>query len=162
LAAASDNPTVCSGYRLKPYFEEPITMEHHGIAIGELSRRAGCKIETIRYYERIGLLPTPTRRGRYRQYGTEDVGRLTFVRRARELGFTLDEVRALLGLAAGGQGACAEVREIAAAHLAEVRAKVADLRAMERVLADAVRRCDAGEVPGCPLIGVLASGSAHA
>jgi MerR family mercuric resistance operon transcriptional regulator len=66
-------------------------------------------------------------------------------------------VRALLGLAAAGQGACAEVREIAASHLAEVRAKVADLRAMEQVLADAVRRCDAGEAPGCPLIGVLAA-----
>jgi MerR family mercuric resistance operon transcriptional regulator len=136
-------------------------MGHDGIAIGELSRRTGCNIETIRYYERIGLLPTPARRGRYRHYGPEDVGRLAFVRRARELGFTLDEVRALLVLAAGGGGACAEVREIAAAHLAAVRAKVADLRAMERVLADAVRRCDAGEVPGCPLIGVL-SGAAGA
>ncbi len=137
-------------------------MEHHGIAIGELSRSTGCNIETIRYYERIGLLPTPARRGRYRQYDTEDAGRLAFVRRARGLGFTLDEVRALLGLAAGGQGACAEVREIAAAHLVEVRAKVADLRAMERALADAVRRCDAGEAPGCPLISVLASAPARA
>ncbi len=90
------------------------------------------------------------------------MGRLAFVRRARELGFTLDEVRALLGLAAGGQAACAEVREIAAGHLAEVRRKVADLQAMERALADAVRRCDAGEVPGCPLIGVLATAPASA
>ncbi len=137
-------------------------MELHGIAIGELSQRTGCNIETVRYYERIGLLPVPARRGRYRLYGPEDVGRLRFVRRARELGFTLDEVRALLALAAGGQGACAEVREIGAAHLAEVRAKVADLRAMERVLADAVRQCDAGEVAGCPLIGVLATALAHA
>ena len=137
-------------------------MEHHGIAIGELSRRTGCNIETVRYYERIGLLPVPARRGRYRLYGPEDVGRLRFVRRARELGFTLDEAHALLALAAGGQGACVEVREIAAAHLAEVRAKVADLRAMERVLADAVRQCDAGEVAGCPLIGVLATALAHA
>lgn len=136
-------------------------MAHDGIAIGELSRRTGCNIETIRYYERVGLLPAPARRGRYRHYGTEDVGRLAFVRQARELGFTLDEVRALLGLAAGGGGACAEVREIAATHLAEVRAKVADLNAMELVLADAVRRCDAGETPGCPLIGVLASGPAR-
>lgn len=136
-------------------------MERCGIAIGELSRRTGCNVETIRYYERIGLLPTPARRGRYRHYGAEDVGRLIFVRRARELGFTLDEVRALLGLAAGGQRACAEVREIATAHLAEVRAKVADLRAMERVLADAVRRCDTGEAPGCPLISVLATAPAR-
>jgi MerR family mercuric resistance operon transcriptional regulator len=134
-------------------------MEHHGIAIGELSRRTGCNIETIRYYERIGLLPPPARRGRYRHYGAKDVGWLAFVRRARGLGFTLDEVRALLGLAAGGQGACAEVREIAAAHVAEVRAKVTDLRAMERVLADAVRRCDADETPGCPLIEALSTGA---
>lgn len=137
-------------------------MRHDGIAIDELSRRTGCNIETIRYYERIGLLPTPARRGRYRHYGSEDVGRLAFVRRARELGFALDEVRALLGLAAAGQDGCAEVREIAASHLAEVRAKVADLQAMERVLADAVRRCDAGEAPGCPLIGVLAAAPAFA
>ena len=132
-------------------------MAHGGITIGELSRRTGCNIETIRYYERIGVLPPAARRGRYRHYGAEDVERLAFVRRARELGFTLDEVRALLGLAAGGGGACAEVREIAAVHLAEVRAKLADLRAMEGVLADAVHRCDMGETPGCPLIGVLAS-----
>ena len=132
-------------------------MKPGGIAIGELSRRTSCNIETVRYYERIGLLPTPARRGRYRLYGDEDVGRLAFVRRSRELGFTLDEVRALLGLAAGGGGACAKVREIAAIHLTEVQAKVADLQAMERVLADAVRRCDAGETPGCPLIDVLAS-----
>lgn len=134
----------------------------NGIAIGELSRRTGCNIETIRYYERIGLLPAPARRGRYRLYGAEDVGRLAFVRRARELGFTLDEVRALLVLAASGEGACAEVRNLAAAHLADVRARIGDLRAMEGVLAEAVRRCDAGESPGCPLIGALSAGSAPA
>ena len=87
-------------------------MRQNGIAIGELSRRTGCNIETVRYYERIGLLPKPSRRGRYRSYDIEDVGRLTFVRRSRELGFTLDEVRALLALAAGGHDACAEVREM--------------------------------------------------
>lgn len=127
-------------------------MGNGGIAIGELSRRTGCNIETIRYYERIGLLPTPARRGRYRLYGAEDVGRLAFVRRARELGFTLDEVRALLGL---GAGACAEARDLAAAHLADVRARIADLQAMERVLAETVRRCDLGGEAVCPLIEVL-------
>ncbi|WP_428392670.1 MerR family transcriptional regulator [Lichenicoccus sp.] len=135
-------------------------MQHHDIAIGALSRRTGCNIETIRYYERIGLLPVPARRGRYRLYCEEDVGRLSFVRRARELGFRLDEVRALLGLATASQDACVQVRDIAATHLAEVRAKVADLRAIERVLSDAVRRCDAGETSGCPLIGVLAAAPA--
>ena len=97
-------------------------------------------------------MPAPPRRGRYRSYGGEDVGRLGFVRRARELGFTLDEVRALLGLAGGGQASCAEVRTLAASHLTDVRARIADLKRMERVLADSVRACDAGQDPGCPLI----------
>jgi MerR family transcriptional regulator, mercuric resistance operon regulatory protein len=132
-------------------------MGHDGIAIGELSRRTGCNIETVRYYERIGLLPKPSRRGTYQRYEAQDVRRLAFVRRARELGFTLDEVRALLALAMGGQDACAEVREIAASHLTDVRTRIADLRAMERALAQAVRGCDAGEMAGCPVIDALSS-----
>jgi len=130
-----------------------------GIQIGELSKRTGCNIETIRYYERISLLPAPVRSaGHYRIYDTADVRRFTFIRRARELGFTLDQVRTLLALSANdGQGACAEVRELAASHLAEVRAKIADLRAGERVLANAVRRCSAGELPGCPVIDALSA-----
>lgn len=130
-------------------------MVNHAIPIGELSRRTGCNIETIRYYERIGLMPAPPRRGRYRSYGADDVGRLGFVRRARELGFTLDEIRALLGLAAGGQAACAEVRTLAASHLEDVRARIADLKRMERVLAASVRACDLGQDAGCPLIDAL-------
>lgn len=133
-------------------------MAEEEIPIGALSRRTGCNIETIRYYERIGVLPHPRRNGRYRCYRPEEIGRLVFVRRARELGFTLDEVRALLGLAAAhSDSVCAEVREIAAAHLADVRAKIADLAVMERILADAVRRCDAGELQGCPLIDALSA-----
>jgi MerR family transcriptional regulator, mercuric resistance operon regulatory protein len=129
------------------------------IRIGDLSHRTGCNIETIRYYERISLLPRPSRSAsRYRVYGGDDVRRLTFVRRARELGFSLDEVRALLALSAdSGHETCTEVRQLAAGHLVDVRAKIADLRAMERVLADAVRRCDAGEAPGCPLIDALSA-----
>lgn len=125
------------------------------IQIGELSRRTGCNIETIRYYERIGVIAAPPRRGSYRSYGPEDVARLGFVRRARELGFTLDEVRTLLGLAAAGS--CADVRDLAASHLKDVRARIADLRRMERVLADSVRACDAGGDPGCPLIAALSA-----
>ena len=127
------------------------------IQIGELARRAGCSVETIRYYERVGVLPRPPRSaGRYRLYDTGAVRRLAFVRRARELGFTLDEVRALLALsAANTENTCSEVREVTARHLADVRAKIANLRAMERVLSEAVRRCNAGEVPGCPLIDTL-------
>ncbi|WP_298671451.1 helix-turn-helix domain-containing protein [uncultured Sphingomonas sp.] len=125
------------------------------IQIGELSRRTGCNIETIRYYERIGLLPIPPHRGRYRSYGSDDVARLGFVQRARELGFTLDEVRALLALAAGGQTSCAEVRDLATSHLKDVRVRIADLSRMEKILADAVLACDAGQDPGCPLLDTL-------
>lgn len=124
------------------------------LPIGELARRTGANIETIRYYERIGILPKPQRLGRYRSYEAADVGRLGFVRRARELGFTLDEVRALLGLAAS-DGSCAQIRDLAAAHLRDVQARLSDLRRMERVLAQAVRACDAGADAGCPLIDTL-------
>ena len=132
-----------------------MTLRSGGIAIGELSRRAGCTVETIRYYERIGLLPTPARRGRYREYGGPDVERLVFIRRARELGFTLDDVGTLLRLAGAGSEACGEVRSLAAHHLADVRTKIAELRRMETALAISVRRCDAGEVASCPMIETL-------
>jgi MerR family mercuric resistance operon transcriptional regulator len=127
------------------------------IHIGELSRRTGCNVETIRYYERVGLLPRPPRsEARYRLYDSADVRRLGFVRRARELGFTLDEVRTLLALSVSDRAdTCAEVRQLAARHLADVRARIADLRSLQRVLSDAVRRCDAAEFPGCPLIDSL-------
>jgi MerR family transcriptional regulator, mercuric resistance operon regulatory protein len=129
------------------------------IRIGDLSRRTGCNIETIRYYERVGLLPHPPRSAsRYRLYDTDSVRRLTFVRRARELGFSLGEVRTLLALSSEqSRDPCAEVREVAASHLADVRAKIADLRAMDRVLVDAVHSCDAGAVVGCPLLDALSA-----
>jgi len=128
-----------------------------GIQIGELARRSGCNVETVRYYERIGLLPTPTRTaGGYRLYETADVRRLKFARRARELGFTLEEVKTLMALSTHDvRSACAEVRQLAASHLALVRAKIVDLQIIEGVLADAVQRYDADELPGCPLIKTL-------
>src|SRR5260370_31970847 len=100
-------------------------------SIGELSRRTGVNIGTIRYYERIQILPAPPRTtsGR-RVYGPAESRILTFVRRARELGFTLDEIRILLALSAeNGRSTCGEVREAAAPHLADIRTKIADLRA---------------------------------
>lgn len=135
--------------------------EPTAITIGELSRRTGCKVETVRYYERVGLLPpAPRTVGGYRLYDDGDARRLAFVRRARALGFTLDEVRMLLALAREQRkGPCAEARELAAGHLAEVRAKIADLRTMERVLSDAVARCAAGGDLCCPVIDALAGGA---
>ena len=132
------------------------------IAVGEFSRRTGCNIETIRYSERIGLLPKPRREegGRFRRYDRDDVARLRFIRRARQLGFTLDEVRALLRVALGdGEDVRTEARGIAAAHVAGIRAKIADLQAMDRVLTDAICECDGGQRPRCPLIEVLSEGS---
>jgi MerR family mercuric resistance operon transcriptional regulator len=127
------------------------------IAIGELSRLTGCNIETIRYYERIGLLPQPDRPGgRFRRYDADDARRLRFIRRGRQLGFTLDEVRALMRLAnADGSHVRVEARRVAATHLMNIRAKIADLQAMERVLSDAICRCEAEQQPRCPLIEVL-------
>ncbi len=127
------------------------------LPIGDVSRRTGVHIETIRYYERIKMLPAPPRTASGRRvYGPAETRALAFIRRSSELGFTLDEIRALLALSAeGGPDVCAEGRELAASHLADVRAKIADLSAMERVLADTVRRCDVGEAAGCPLIDTL-------
>src|SRR3546814_4728527 len=97
-----------------------------------LSRRTGCNIETIRYYEKIGLLPAPARSdGGHRLYGHGHLMRLGFVRRARELGFMLDEIRALLRLAEDRDRPCAEAREVAAAHLTDIRTKIADLQRSE-------------------------------
>ena len=128
------------------------------LPIGELSRRTGCNIETIRYYERIGLLRHPARTaGRFRRYSLDDVRRLAFVRRARDLGFTLDEVRALLELANAEGRSCAEVRDLAAAHLDDVRARITDLRKIEGILREMVLQCSDGTLPECPLIGSLSA-----
>ena len=131
-----------------------------GFSIGELSRGSGVNIETIRYYERVRILPTPHRTASGRRVYSPTEGRtLTFIRRARELGFALDEIRALLALAGGdGSGTCAEVREIAARHLAEIRWKIADLRAKEQVLAETVALCDTGKLSRCPVIETLSAG----
>jgi MerR family mercuric resistance operon transcriptional regulator len=128
------------------------------LTIGALSKRTGCGVETIRYYEKIGVLPTPARRGSgYRSYAVEDVRRLAFVRRARELGFSLEEVRALLRLADQQEPSCETVRELAVHHLAEVQKKITDLRAIADVLADTAARCERGEAPGCPLLDMFAT-----
>lgn len=127
-----------------------------GLAIGVVSKRTGCNIETIRYYERIGLLPSPARSpSRYRLYGLHHLKRLTFIRRARALGFSLEEIRTLLRLADGPTRPCGEVRIVAAAHLDDVRTKIADLRAMERVLTATVAKCRDGRRSDCPVIEAL-------
>jgi MerR family transcriptional regulator, mercuric resistance operon regulatory protein len=105
--------------------------------IGELSRLCGVHIETIRYYEKIGMLPAPprTESGR-RVYGPKETRILVFIRRGRELGFTLDQIRALLTLGGPGKASCAEVREIAEHHIEDISAKIDDLTRLKRLLRD--------------------------
>ena len=124
-----------------------------GLPIGALSKQTGCNIETIRYYEKAGLLPVPARSpAGYRRYGSTHLKRLTFIRRARALGFSIEEVRKLLKLADERKRPCAEVRGVAGVHLKDVQAKIADLRAMEHVLRETVAKCASGRSPDCPLI----------
>ncbi len=126
------------------------------LTIGALGRETGTKVETVRYYERIGILPAPPRSaGGQRRYAPEHLKRLNFVRRARGLGFSLDDVRGLLRLVDDGGTGCEEVRGIAGAHLGTIADKIADLRRMENVLSEMVRHCENGDMPGCPIIEAL-------
>jgi Cu(I)-responsive transcriptional regulator len=126
-------------------------------SIGDLARRTGTKIETIRYYERIGLLPTPARSsGNYRLYAPNHLERLSFIRRGRDLGFSLDEVRALLGLSDDRAQPCAEVDRIARLHLAEVKRKIRDLTALRAELTELIDQCQHGTIAECRILEALA------
>lgn len=121
--------------------------------IGETSRRTGVNIETIRYYERIGVMPRPRRtEGGHRAYDDDQLKRLHFVRRGRELGFSLDEVRAMLRLVDDGALTCGEIHAMTVAHLADVKRKIADLRRLETVLEAMAAECSRGDIPDCPII----------
>ena len=129
------------------------------IGIGEVAKRTNCKIETIRYYEQQKLLPAPPRTdGGHRLYNAEAVGRLLFIRRSRELGFSMDEVRQLLSIVDRQQISCERVKMIAEEHLQEIKSKIADLRKMQRTLSDLASRCSGEDVPDCPIIQVLQTG----
>ena len=133
-----------------------MTSESEQITIGRLSKRTDCNIETIRYYERIGILPEPPRTsGGHRIYEAEHLKRLIFIRRGRELGFTLEEIRELLGLVDGGDYTCEEVKGITIIHLDDVQQKIKDLRRLERTLKEMVSQCEGGVVPDCPIIDAL-------
>ena len=125
--------------------------------IGELGKATGTKVETIRYYERIGLLSKPERTsGNYRSYGKAELGRLSFIRRARDLGFPLDQVRALLSLSDDRTHDCATVDALARDHLIEVSRKIADLTALQRELTALLDSCKGGTVEECRIIETLA------
>lgn len=128
------------------------------LTIGRLAAAAGVNIETVRYYERIELMPPPTRTASgHRAYEQSHVRRLAFIRRARELGFGIEQIRTLLALTEPSRASCTEVREIAQAHLDEVRAKLSDLAKLEGILAGTIIRCSGNPTPICPVLDMLAT-----
>lgn len=125
-------------------------------SIGEISKQTGVHVETIRYYEKINVMPVPPRtRGGHRSYGAEHVRRLSFVSRSRSLGFSLDEIRSLLGLADGHDLTCADVRELTLHHADAARRKISDLRKLERTLRNMAAQCHGNRVPECPIVDAL-------
>jgi DNA-binding transcriptional MerR regulator len=132
------------------------------LKIGALAKRTGTNAPTIRYYESIGLLPRPGRQdGGQRTYGDEDVKRLTFIRRCREFGFPIERVRILASLMQDRDRSCTEARDLAQEHLMAVRAKLVELKALERSIAGFVISCDAscagGPGPDCVILEDLAA-----
>ena len=127
------------------------------LPIGALAKRTGLTVEGIRFYEKAGILRAPMRTaGRHRLYNRADLKRLSFIRRARQLGFSLDDVRALIDLAdnAADHG-CADAHRLGAKHLRDVRAKIVDLKKMEKALGSMVASCAEGTLAVCPLIDTL-------
>jgi MerR family mercuric resistance operon transcriptional regulator len=125
-------------------------------SIGVLSAETSVNIETIRYYEKIGLIPAPPRtQARQRMYDSAHLKRLIFIRRGRELGFSLDQIRELLGLVPGHDLTCAEVKAMTEEHVADIRRRVKDLRKLERVLTHLAAKCSGNDVPDCPVLDAL-------
>jgi len=128
--------------------------------IGKVARQIGCGIDTIRFYEKIGVLRQPRRTGSGRRvYGPAEIARLAFICRARELGFSLDEVRGLLDLAEEKERPCEDVKQAAVRHRQDVRRKISDLRAVEATLGTLIQQCEADGPAECPLIEALSQPS---
>lgn len=125
---------------------------------GVLAQRSGVKAETIRYYEKVMLLSEPDRNGGgYRVYSEDDYQRLCFIRRCRDVGFSLAEIRGLLSLVDGDQVSCEQVKHLADAHLADVAKKIGDLKKMQSTLRELSSNCSGNDVPHCPIIEALQS-----
>ena len=134
-----------------------------GYSIGQLAKATGTAVETVRYYEKIGLLPKVARTsGNYRSYGSGEADRLGFIRRARDLGFSIEQVRALLSLADERDRECSDVDRLAKQHLAEVERKIAGLQALRRELSSVIEQCQSGTVAECRILKALASQPAEA
>ena len=126
--------------------------------IGAMSQETGVNIETIRYYERIGIMPKPDRtEGGNRQYNHDQLKRLFFIRRCRELGFRIEEIRELLQMVDGDNFLCGEVHAMTMDHLNSVKKKLSDLRRLEKSLKTMAAECSKGDVPNCPVIDTLFS-----
>lgn len=130
-----------------------MTLDLH---IGDLARSANIPAATIRYYEKIGLLTSPARsQGNYRRYGSDDLDRLVFVRRAREIGFSIEQVKALLNLSDRQEEDCGTVMKLAQEHLAEVEQKIDDLTNLKQRLSTLVSSCRGGKVSNCMILEAL-------
>lgn len=129
------------------------------LTIGQLAKRAHVNIETVRYYERRGLMPEPTRReSGYRQYSQDDVARLQFIKRAKELGFSLEEISELFSLRVDPQTTCGDVKSRAEAKIADIEEKIETLEEMKRALLKLTDRCRGrGPVTECPILEALDS-----
>jgi len=135
-------------------------MQNENFTIAGVARHAGVGVETVRYYERRGLVPQPTRSaGSVRRYSRTHVERIRFIRRAQELGLTLEEIETLLALEDGADRS--SIRRIAAVRLEEIRRRITDLKSMERALAHVLHECEAHrEAPRCPIIAAIAPDTA--
>ena len=123
-----------------------------------LAQKSAVNSETIRYYEKIGLMPHPMRSGGgHRLYNNDHLKRLVFVRRCRELGFSLEEIKNLLGLVDAGKYSCEEVKLTTETHLKDVQQKMRDLKKMESLLKDLVAECRNGKLSSCPIVKELYS-----
>lgn len=129
--------------------------------IGEVARQTGLRAKTIRYYEDIGLVKPLRDTNDYRVFRESDLHKLTFLSRARALGFTIDECRALLALYEDESRASADVKEIARRHLEEIEAKVRDLQAMHATLTHLVTECAGDNRPDCPILEGLSGEKCH-
>ena len=130
------------------------------LTIGRLAKATGTKVETVRWYEKVGLIDPPGRTdANYRVYAAHDLARLSFIRRARNLGFSLDQIRSLIEMSDDRDRDCASVDALATANLAEIDRKIADLRALRRELSNVVSSCRGGSVADCRILDALAPAS---
>jgi MerR family copper efflux transcriptional regulator len=130
------------------------------VNIGQVAKASGVSAKMIRYYEAVGLAPAAGRRTNgYRRYDATDVQRLRFIRRARDLGFSLERVRGLLALWSDRDRHSADVKTLALAHIAELEARAAEFRSMTKTLRNLVAACEGGDRPACPILEDLQAGN---